>query len=431
MSKTKSKSISIETKLDAISYAMQFGVRPAAKKYGVDPANIRRWKSKQQELEKSNRHRKRLGSGGRALTSAQHDEILFDWIIHERSEHRRVTRPMIVSWGRELALDMNIPLACSNGWLEKFLRRHNFVLRKATRTPVLPSDEIILRGVHFITHVRQIIQTYNIPLSNIYNFDETTIFLDHTDRTTINFRGARDVPIRSFGFEKSRITAVFAANAVGRKLPPCILLKSKVADNIRCIDGLVHFSSPNAWMNGPKFIEYVRYTFAYHVRPLLLVFDSAPSHISREVKAFLHSEDILFVVIPGGLTSFVQPADVSWFKPLKSHLKAEIDAWKEMGQFIYTTGNRVKAPDVSVYGKWLKKAWSRITAENVIKSFQCCFLGSDQELSIAKNDELEPLFLMKLEESTRQTAGVDEAIDVDVVDDFVDEFDALVIDSDE
>ncbi|KAH9076620.1 hypothetical protein Ae201684P_010560 [Aphanomyces euteiches] len=379
MSKTKSKSISIETKLDAISYAMQFGVRPAAKKYGVDPANIRRWKSKQEELEKSNRHRKRLGSGGRALTSQNTGGFYGATIL--------------------------------------------FFVKRQERQSFHPTKSFF---VGFISsHVRQIIQTYNIPLSNIYNFDETAIFLDHTDRTTIDFRGARDVPIRSFGFEKSRITAVFAANAVGSKLPPCILLKSKVADNIRCIDGLVHCSSPNAWMNGPKFIEYVRYTFAYHVRPLLLVFDSAPSHISREVKAFLHSEDILFVVIPGGLTSFVQPADVSWFKPLKSHLKAEIDAWKEMGQFIYTTGNRVKAPDVSVYGKWLKKAWSRITAENVIKSFQCCFLGSDQELSIAKNDELGPLFLMKLEESTRQTAGVDEAIDVDVVDDFVDEFDML------
>ncbi|KAF0724398.1 hypothetical protein Ae201684_016937 [Aphanomyces euteiches] len=397
MSKTKSKSISIETKLDAISYAMQFGVRPAAKKYGVDPANIRRWKSKQEELEKSNRHRKRLGSGGRALTSAQHDEILFDWIIHES----------VVGTGAGVGHENTI------GMLERRQERQSFHPTKSFFVGFISS------------HVRQIIQTYNIPLSNIYNFDETAIFLDHTDRTTIDFRGARDVPIRSFGFEKSRITAVFAANAVGSKLPPCILLKSKVADNIRCIDGLVHCSSPNAWMNGPKFIEYVRYTFAYHVRPLLLVFDSAPSHISREVKAFLHSEDILFVVIPGGLTSFVQPADVSWFKPLKSHLKAEIDAWKEMGQFIYTTGNRVKAPDVSVYGKWLKKAWSRITAENVIKSFQCCFLGSDQELSIAKNDELGPLFLMKLEESTRQTAGVDEAIDVDVVDDFVDEFDML------
>jgi len=52
--------------------------------------------------------------GGRTLTSAAHDEILFDWIIYERSEHNRVTRQMIVSWGRELAKDMEIPLVCSN-----------------------------------------------------------------------------------------------------------------------------------------------------------------------------------------------------------------------------------------------------------------------------------------------------------------------------
>ncbi|KAH9159167.1 hypothetical protein LEN26_002478 [Aphanomyces euteiches] len=210
---------------------------------------------------------------------------------------------MIVSWGQELPSDMEDPLKCSNGWLDKFLNRHNFVIRKGTRKPTLPSQEIVRRAVAFVNHVRNLMQDHNIPKSNIYNFDETAVFFDHTKQTTIDIRGTKDIPIRSFVLEKSRITAVFAASATGKKLPPCILLKSKDAFcGIQNNNGLVQCSTPNAWMNGPTFIEYVRFTFAFHPRPLLLVFDSAPSHLSRQVKELLHSQDILFAVIPGGLT---------------------------------------------------------------------------------------------------------------------------------
>ncbi|KAH9096788.1 hypothetical protein LEN26_017342 [Aphanomyces euteiches] len=146
MSKKKAKAIPIETKLDAITFAKQFGVRPAAKKYGVYPACIRDWRSKEAELKNSNRHRKRLPGAGRSLTSTQLDEILFERIIYDRCQHLRVTRAMIVSWGRELASDMAIPSKCSNGWLEKFLGCHDFVVRKGTRKPSLPPEEIIRRA---------------------------------------------------------------------------------------------------------------------------------------------------------------------------------------------------------------------------------------------------------------------------------------------
>ncbi|KAH9126112.1 hypothetical protein AeMF1_003413 [Aphanomyces euteiches] len=340
---------------------------------------------------------------------------------------------MIVSWGRELASDMAIPSKCSNGWLEKFLGCHDFVVRKGTRKPSLPPEEIIRRAVCFVNHTHKLIQDHNVPACNIYNFDETANFFDHTNQTTIDIRGTTDIPIRSFVLEKARITVVFAANATGRKLQPCVLLRSKDANfsGIRKHDGLVQCSTPNAWMNGSTFIEYVRYIFAYHPRPLLLVFDSAPSHLSRDVKAFLHSQDILFAVIPGGLTGYLQPADVSWFKPLKNALKVEIDAWKRSGDFVYTSGNRVKAPELAVYGKWLKAAWTRVNPEIVVKSFQRCFLGSDDQLLLSKSKEMGAQFVERMHASRSGSIDIDDDLHSSVIEDFLDDFDALVIDRDD
>ena len=66
-----------------------------------------------------------------------------------------------------------------------------------------------------------------VEIDNIYNLDETTIFLDHSHTLTVDLRGAQDVPNKSFGLEKSRIAAMMCANAAGEKRKPCLLKKKR------------------------------------------------------------------------------------------------------------------------------------------------------------------------------------------------------------
>lgn len=71
----------------------------------------------------------------------------------------------------------NLTMSIYSSWIDRFLDRSGFVLRKGTCKPILADDEIMGSGAHFITEVRSLIQQHNIPLERIYNLDETAVFL--------------------------------------------------------------------------------------------------------------------------------------------------------------------------------------------------------------------------------------------------------------
>lgn len=171
--------------------------------------------------------------------------------------------------------------------------------------------------MNFIDRVRELIQIYGILPSNIINMDETGVFAEHSKNNTLEFRVATDVPVQSFGLEKVRVTAVFGARADGTKLRPCLMVKGNIS-SVTTVDCIPVLTNEKSWMNTESFIQYIDYMFPF-VEPnkLLLVFDSAPSHISKQVKAHLRARKILCAVIPGGLTGYLQPCDFGLFKPLK------------------------------------------------------------------------------------------------------------------
>ncbi|KAF0739870.1 hypothetical protein Ae201684P_016028 [Aphanomyces euteiches] len=321
------KSFTTKKKLEAVEYAKLHGKSAAASLFGATRSSIRGWMNQEGQLRDlmvTKPSAKRLSGGGRPLTSEDHDSIIFERIIFNRIEGYRVTRSMIINWATDLAEELDINLGCSTGWLTRFFSRHDLVLRQGTRRPILSDDQVIERGLNFIQQARSLISTYDIPLSCIYNLDETAIFFDHSKQKTVELRGALDVPIKSFGLEKTRITAVMAASADGIKRKPCILLQWRGDEtSIRQENGMVLLTTKNSWMNSNAFIAYIKFEFAFHPRPLLLIFDSARSHISQMVKSFLHANNILTLVIPGGMTGFLQPADFSWFKSVKQTCSME------------------------------------------------------------------------------------------------------------
>ena len=67
-----------------------------------------------------------------------------------------------------------------------------------------------------------------------------------------------------------------------------------------------------------------------------LVVDSASAHRSKKVKAHCKKRNIKLVIIPGGLTAYVQAADVCLFKPFKHYLSNQINEWKSSDKVNYT-----------------------------------------------------------------------------------------------
>ena len=93
--------------------------------------------------------------------------------------------------------------------------------------------------------------------------------------------------------------------------------------------------------------------------------DKVRNHVTRQVNTDIS-------IIPGGLTSHLQPADVSWNKPFKAAYKELYNAWMISGEKSYTPAGNMRAPDKALYLQWVIEAWSQLSVEVVKKSFMAC-----------------------------------------------------------
>ena len=73
-------------------------------------------------------------------------------------------------------------------------------------------------------------------------------------------------------------------------------------------------------------------------------------------------------VIPGGLTSHLQPADVSWSKPSKTAYKAKYSHWMATGTKSYTAAGNMCAPSKALCLEWVRECWEELPTEIIKKS---------------------------------------------------------------
>ena len=79
------------------------------------------------------------------------------------------------------------------------------------------------------------------------------------------------------------------------------------------------------------------------------------------------------VVIPGGLTSVLQPLDVCINRPFKVEMKKRYTQWMEKADLEYTPTGKIKRPDVTRVCGWIRSAWDSIELPLVEKSFKKFF----------------------------------------------------------
>ena len=139
----KIRSYTISFKLEVIEFAENRSITAAAQKYNVDRHSVRDWKKKKNELQELSRSVNikkgiRLGGGGRKPLSEEMEVILLEWIIERRSKMLCVSRKIIrkkavIIYGDVKRIDpdrFDEKFEATNGWLFKFMKRHNLSLRK-------------------------------------------------------------------------------------------------------------------------------------------------------------------------------------------------------------------------------------------------------------------------------------------------------------
>ena len=88
------------------------------------------------------------------------------------------------------------------------------------------------------------------------------------------------------------------------------------------------------------------------------------NRINKKLAAKLKTH---LAVIPGGLTSQLQPLDVSVNKPFKGFMHEEWAKWIEAPTHHVTPAGRVKWPSISNVCEWVKNSWQGVKSETIVK----------------------------------------------------------------
>ena len=176
--------------------------------------------------------------------------------------------------------------------------------------------------------------------------------------------------------------------ADGWKLKPYMVFKGVRAIPELNTPGVVVALSKNGWMNEELTKDWLKRVWgSLNFGRRLLVWDAYMCHITADVRSCVDKQTNTDVsVIPGGLTSHLQPADVSWNKPFKTAYKEKYSQWMATGPKTYTAAGNVRAPSKALCLQWAKECWEALPAKIIQKSSRACGISEDGEIHCLKED---------------------------------------------
>ena len=258
------RSFTLDFKKRVVEYAIENSNREAARCHEVDERRVREWRSKIEDitaknLAKGGVKRKRLDGAGRKITNADLEAEFLEWVRERRSRMLRVSRKLIMRKAKRIHDEstdnqaVRDSFVASCGWLEKFLKRNGLSLRRRTTTAQKDPNTMVDKLVMYVFQNPRLQRKFSYQAGSIIAIDETTIWADMLSGTTVDRTGKKDIPLKTTGHEKVRVSVCLAAKADGTRLKPFIVFggakRECKALNEEFKSKCVIASSPNAWMN--------------------------------------------------------------------------------------------------------------------------------------------------------------------------------------
>ena len=162
--------------------------------------------------------------------------------------------------------------------------------------------------------------------------DEMPLTFDMPPNQTINQTGEKTVKIRTTGNEKNQVTVVLACCGDGSKLKPMVINNKH---------GVVVSAQEKGWMDSDQMKIWIKKAWCARIgglgrRRSLVVCDAFEAHVTDSVKSSFKRENTDLAVISGGLTSILQPLDVSLNKPFKDGVRKKWMQWMADGIHEFT-----------------------------------------------------------------------------------------------
>ena len=339
-------------KLHVVEFAEQSSNMAAERQFGVCEKQVREWQKQKLQLQQMPKT-KRARRGNVASFPLMEDAVRV-WVEEKRANGFIVSRMMVRL--HALSLSKNPQFAAefkdkrfvaSTGWCNNFMNRHDFTLRKRTKIAQKLPKDLEAKIDSFWDYVIKQRKLHEYELGQIGNMDETPMTFDLPGCTTLNTKGEKTILVKTTGHEKTHFTVALACMADGTKLKPLIIFKRKtIPKNAKFPADIVVRPHFKGWMDE----EGVRFWLnkVWNRRPgallkkrSLLVWDMFRAHLTDPMKAEAKKLKADLAVIPGGLTSVLQPLDVCLNKPFKDRMRTMWNDWMASGSAKTTKGRPI------------------------------------------------------------------------------------------
>ena len=256
----------------------------------------------------------------------------------------------------------------------RWIRRHRLSFRRSTHK-AQARHSALDKIEHFIEYVDAIRTRFDISDDRTVNFDETNMPFGIEFKRTIAAKGSRSVPVVS-PTHSGRLTAMLGCSASGEYLTPYIIFCGSTSERngkiIReCFNpakyglatDMLYNVQEKGWMDEERMLDFVERVWKPWTATKLdengnrmltmLILDEAGAHMTSSVRRELADLNTFVCIIPGGYTSKLQPMDVGLNKPLKDHVRYEVEA------FMMENPPGTK-PNRKFVTSWISKAWGHL-----------------------------------------------------------------------
>lgn len=317
------------------------------------------------------------------------DKALFTWFLQRRSTGEPVSGTMLQEQSLQFSEKLersSSNFKASNGWLDKFKKRHG-IQQLSTQGDTLSADNLAIE--EFAKSLAYFIQQNGYEFSEIYNADESGLYWKSFPNKNPRFLEERNTA-RSTN-SNNRITAMFCANASGtHKIPLLIIGESGQPESLKNVRNLPvkYIGQKNSWMDTSVFMEWYLELFIPEVKKkqmasgtikkVLLILDNAPSHCSVEQLNSL-DENFEVMYVPPNVTALIQPMAQGVIEKVKRIYKKTCIQEFLLNQNHVSIFEAVRCQTLKDCCYRIANAWNLLTEQNLRNAWNP-LLGKDHPL---------------------------------------------------
>lgn len=342
--------------------------------------------------------------------AAQIDRICYEWFARARSQHIPISGPLVKAKAKEVANDLRYDkFSASDGWLQKWRRRHNISFKCISGESADVSQESVDQ---FLQKLPTMLLGYKPE--DIYNADESGLYFRALPDKTLAFKSEKCVGGK---MSKERLTILFCTNMVGEKEKLLVIGKAarpRALKNVPLNNLPVTWTSnKKAWMTRNIMTDWLLdmdRRMRYQKRNILLFLDNAGSHPQE-----LNLKNIKIIFLPPNTTSVCQPLDQGIIANFKffyrslilKHILSKIDC-------VASASDLSKSINVLEALYFIKKAWDKVTSNTIQNCFtKAGFKKSNIQEVDVEYDAEDDLPLATLREFWRNYKEIDQSENVD------------------